>query len=79
MEAEVERHLEITINGRKYEIQTDDLTGAQIKTLGDIPPGDILYRLVGDHRHEVGDAERLELHNGEKFVSVPRVGGAGTE
>jgi Multiubiquitin len=76
MEAEVDKHLEITINGRKYEVETDDLTGAQIKTLGDIPPGDILYNLVGDHRREVGDTEQLELHNGEKFVSVPRVGGA---
>jgi len=76
MEVDVSEHLEIIINGKDYRIKSDDLTGAQIKTIADIPAGDILYRLIGEHRREVGDSERLELHNGEKFVSVPNVGGA---
>jgi hypothetical protein len=68
--------LQIFINGKAYHVNGDDSTGAQIKALGDIPVGDILYRLSGEHRHEVGDTERIELHEGERFVSVPQVGGA---
>lgn len=74
-----EHHLEIIINGKEFRVDSDDLTGAQIKAIGDIPPADILYRLAGDHRREIGDSEHVELHNGERFVSVPRVGGASGE
>lgn len=74
-----EHHVKIIINGKELRVDHDDLTGAQIKAIADIPPADILYRLVGDHRREIGDSERVELHNGERFVSVPRVGGASSE
>lgn len=68
--------IEIKINGQTYRVGSDDMTGAQIKALANIPPGDLLYQLIGDERRRIEDTERLELHNGEKFVSVPQVGGA---
>ena len=74
--SEHREQIEIIINGKAYIVGTDDMTGAQIKALANIPPGDLLYQIIGDHRREVADTDRLELHQDEKFVSVPQVGGA---
>lgn len=66
----------IEVDGRDFETQEPTQTGAQIKMLAKKPAGNVLYRVDGRHRVEVGDAELVHLHEREKFMTQPPVGGA---
>jgi len=66
----------IEVDGRDFETQERALFGAQIKTLAKKPAGNVLYRVDGRHPVEIGDTELIHLHEREKFVTQPPVGGA---
>jgi hypothetical protein len=63
----------ITINGAHHKVDGDELTGLQLRELGDIPAGNLLFREV----HGPGDDEQIldealvQLHNGDKFYDMP--------
>lgn len=69
-------HLVIVIDGVDYEVSERTLTGAQIKALAHIPPANLLYRIENGKRELIADTESVHLHDHEKFVSAPPVGGA---
>jgi hypothetical protein len=71
------RPVHIEVDGTRYETTEHEMNGLQIKALANRPPGNRLYRLEGDHqRVEIGDEETIHLHDGERFVTHPRVGKA---
>lgn len=71
------RPVHIEVDGTRYETTEHEMNGLQIKALARRPPGNRLYRLEGDHqRVEIGDEETIHLHDGERFVTHPRVGKA---
>jgi uncharacterized protein with GYD domain len=65
---------QIEVDGKAYETEHRFL-GAQIKALAGKPPGDLLYCLEERRRTEVGDAEVVQLHQHERFVTQSQVGG----
>lgn len=68
--------IEIEIDGTEYRVHTRTLTGAQIKALANVPAANLLYRVEGNKRVLIGDAEHVHLHDDEKFITTPPVGGA---
>lgn len=74
--------IHIVIDKREYSVQTEDMTGAQLKALADIPLSNLLFREV----HGPGDDELIandsivHLQDGEQFYSMPPGNfGSGTE
>jgi hypothetical protein len=66
----------IDVDGDPYSTDQRSMTGAQIKALAHKPPANVLYKIDGHHRTEIDDDEIVELHDGEKFMTQPPVGGA---
>lgn len=74
---EPERTLTIYVDGDPYETDKRILTGAEIKALAKKPAGNRLFRLAGEgQRIPVADDEKVHLHEGEQFVTLPPVGRA---
>jgi hypothetical protein len=63
----------IVINQQHYQVDTEEMTGAQLKALAGIPEGNLLFREV----HGPGDDELIQndtlvhLHNGDHFYDMP--------
>ncbi len=73
----MEKHdITIFVDQRQVELPQGKYTGAQIKTKGNVPAGNLLYRIDGKERHEIADGQEVEIHPNEHFVSAPPVGGA---
>jgi hypothetical protein len=68
--------LTIFINEKPVHLVKGHYTGSALKQAGKVPSGDILYRIHGHERFEVKDSQTVEIHEHERFVSVPQVGGA---
>jgi hypothetical protein len=69
-------HFDIEIDGTKYQVHERTLTGAQIKALAHVPPANLLYRIERKTRILIGDGESVRLHDDERFVTSPPVGGS---
>lgn len=66
----------IEVDGDPFKTAHAKRTGAQIKALAHKPPANILYKINGHHRVEIADDQEIHLHDGEKFMTQPPVGGA---
>jgi hypothetical protein len=69
----------IFMNDQPFELPKGHYTGSELKARTNVPAGDLLYRIKGHHREEIGDNQSVEIHRDEHFVAVPRHGGAGDE
>ena len=67
----------IFMNDKPFELRGGHYTGLQLKEKTNVPVADVLYRIEGKSRHEIPDAQSVEIHNDEHFVAVPGHGGAG--
>jgi multiubiquitin len=63
----------IHINDKPYHVDRSEMTGAEIKALGNIPAQNRLFREVPGHGDDVaiGDNETVELKSGYKFYDLP--------
>jgi hypothetical protein len=61
----------IFINGHKFEVGAQQLTGKQIKELGNVPDNETLYLKVHGDEQRIRDDELIELKSGEHFESAP--------
>lgn len=78
MESESREHLvRIFMNDKPFELPEGRYTGLQLKEKTGVPVADVLYRIEGTSRHEIGDTDTVAIHNDEHFVAVPGHGGAG--
>ena len=68
--------LTIFINEKPVRLAKGTYTGATLKLRGAVPAGDILYRIHAHERTVIADDESVDVHEHERFVSVPQVGGA---
>jgi len=68
--------IDVFIDQRPYRIAQGKYTGSQLKGIASVPPGNLLFRVDGPNRQEIGDSEEVEVHPNEHFVSAPPVGGA---
>lgn len=63
----------IQLDGRHYEVDVTEMSGAQLKALGGIPSANLLFREV----HGPGDDEQIQdstvvhLHDGDRFYDMP--------
>lgn len=63
----------IVIDNRHFEVDVEQMTGAQLKQLAGIPEANLLFREV----HGPGDDEPIQndtvvrLHNGDHFYDMP--------
>lgn len=76
-DAEGKHIVKIFMNDKPYELPAGMYTGAELKEKTGVPAGDLLYRIAGNSRHEIGDGQSIEIHEGEHFIAVPGHGGAG--
>ena len=63
----------IQVNGRRYELDGADMTGAQLKALAGIAHANLLFREVhgpGDDE-QIQDATVVHLHDGDRFYDMP--------
>ncbi len=63
----------VKIDGRHYEADAADMTGAQLKALAAIPAANLLFREVrgpGDDE-QIQDATVVHLHDGDSFYDMP--------
>lgn len=65
--------IKIQINKQHHEVLSEELTGAELKALASIPMGNKLFKeMPGKEPDQViGDADRVHLHNGDKFYDLP--------
>ena len=63
----------IHINDKPYHVDRSEMTGAEIKTLGGIPPQNRLFREVPGPGDDIAiaDGDTVELKSGEKFYDLP--------
>ena len=63
----------ILINGQHYKLDDDEMTGAQIKALAEIPYENQLYLEASGPGDDdpVGNDEVIELKNGDRFYDMP--------
>ena len=65
--------INIQINQQHFQVDVEEMTGAELKALGGIPDGNLLFREV----HGPGDDEQIQndtavqLHNGDHFYDMP--------
>jgi hypothetical protein len=74
MRVETEIHVFIEIDRHKQEkllFDTAEVTGADIKAKGQVPPSDELFLRDGQKLVQIGDQQRITLKNGEHFVALP--------
>jgi hypothetical protein len=72
--ADAKKHgINVQINKQHYEAQSESMTGAELKTLASIPPGNKLFKEMPGKEPDqvVGDSDRVQLHNGDKFYDLP--------
>jgi hypothetical protein len=69
--------VEIIVDGMSYRAPHRQMTGAAIKALAGRPPANVLYHIEGRRNVEIQDDEYIDLHEHERFITVPPVGGAG--
>lgn len=61
----------IFVNDKPITFETQDVTGAQIKSKASVPLDSILYELRGENRIPIGNDEQIKIHEKEKFLDVP--------
>lgn len=63
----------IQINAKPYHVEEPEMTGAEIKALGNIPPANRLFREVPGQGDDIaiGDSDTVELKSGYKFYDLP--------
>jgi hypothetical protein len=64
--------VEIVVNGHPVMMPDLDTTGAQIRTLGQVPAEEILFEILGGgHEKRIDDTDVVHLHEGMVFESSP--------
>ena len=63
----------IHINDKPYHVDRSEMTGAEIKALGNVPPQNRLFREVPGQGDDIaiGDGDTIELKSGQKFYDLP--------
>ncbi len=69
--AENHKKFEIFVNGTKFEVTTDDLTGTQIKQLAGIPVADLLEERSKDDWLTINNDQEIEVKSGLHFRTHP--------
>jgi Multiubiquitin/Prokaryotic E2 family E len=66
-------HITIHINDKPYHVDRSEMTGAEIKALGNIPAQNRLFREVPGPGDDIAiaDSDTVELKSGEKFYDLP--------
>ncbi len=65
--------INIQINHQPFQVEVEEMTGAQLKALAGIPAGNLLFREVngpGDDEQIQNDTV-VELHNGDHLYDMP--------
>lgn len=64
----------IWIDGKEFHIEQEEITGAEIKALGRIPPELPLILVEEDGTQEIiADDQVIELKPGRRFKKAPRL------
>jgi hypothetical protein len=71
MPAKAKTTLKFFVNGHKVETDEEELTGAAIKALGEVPTGEVLYLREHGAERRIEDDTVVELKNGMQFMSAP--------
>lgn len=66
----------ISINGTDYEVPEGPATVARLKQLGGVPPADDLNLVERAGLKVLADDGSVRVHEGTKFISTPKSGGA---
>jgi hypothetical protein len=71
-EAERTHEVEISVNNRPVRVPKVT-TGSAIKTAAGVPADYQLFRVKGHEEIPVGDDERVEVHEHERFAATPSI------
>jgi hypothetical protein len=64
--------VEILVNNRPVRVP-ESTTGAGIKEAAGLPADYQVFKIQGHEEIPVGDAERIEVHTGERFAATPSI------
>jgi hypothetical protein len=69
------KRLTIFINDHRYQVEDPTMTGAELKAMDSIPPGNTLFLEVSgpDPDQKVGDADEITLKSGMRFYDLPPI------
>jgi hypothetical protein len=68
--------VEISINSITFSIERGNHTVEELRTLGSVPPNEILSELKNGKFHDLPNNAHVEIRGGEVFVSHPPSGGS---
>jgi E2/UBC family protein E len=68
------QHIVIFFGRERFQVETDHMTGSELRRLFNVPADDFLYRAHGPkvEGDPIGDTEEVALQDGEHFLSVPK-------
>jgi hypothetical protein len=69
----IHKLVDVVINGATYQLgKGEEYTGAQIKDIGHVPPGETLFLKEGQgNERRIGDDETVKIHSNMDFESGP--------
>jgi hypothetical protein len=76
IEPEAHIAIRIEVDEETIVVHHRTRTGAEIKALAHRPPGNTLYRLLGNQRIKIDNDEIVHLKQDECFVTMPPIGQA---
>lgn len=65
------KQINIRINGATLTIDDGSYTGAQLKTLGNVPPNETLFLTHGSGEDRIEDDQVVKVHPNMEFQSAP--------
>ena len=65
-----DKQVQVFVNNRSVTVP-HKTTGRQIKSLAGVPADFKLFRVHGNHEEPIDDEERVEAHDGERFIASP--------
>lgn len=68
---EKKHRIKIFVNNEPLETEQNELTGAQIKSLANIPADYELFEVQGSHTIPVGNDQKVKLHENMHFRAIP--------
>ena len=59
------------VNNNEAQTKKHELTGSEIKQLGNVPGDYELFEVVGDHTVPIGNQQPVHIHNQMHFRAIP--------
>jgi hypothetical protein len=69
-DTDANKEVQVFVNNKPVVVP-HETTGREIKSLAGVPSDFQLFRVHGNQEDPIGDEEKIEAHQGERFIASP--------